>query len=142
MIHFTEHLKVKLKEKKFSAAYEKELHIVRLAVEVAQARERQGLSQSVLAARAEITQQQLSKVENAKACNVETLLKIVDALGMELTLRPSKAARSHKLLRKPGKRLGGRTRGSDTANAIRKNSRKKPTGVSKKSGHGRSAVAK
>ncbi|MDQ3003418.1 MAG: helix-turn-helix transcriptional regulator [Fibrobacterota bacterium] len=46
------------------------------------------MTQSALASHARITQQQLSKVENAKAYKVETLFKVCDALGMELTLKP------------------------------------------------------
>lgn len=88
MIRFRDDLNNKLKDKKFAEGFEKELHAVRLAVEIAQAREKQGMTQSALASRARITQQQLSKVENAKACKVETLFKVCDALGMELTLKP------------------------------------------------------
>lgn len=88
MIRFRHDLNNKLKDKKFAEGFEKELHAARLAVEIAQAREKQGMTQSVLASRAKITQQQLSKVENAKACKVETLFKVCDALGMDLTLKP------------------------------------------------------
>jgi len=88
MIRFRDDLKNKLKDKKFAEGFEKELHAARLAVEIALAREDQGMSQSALASRARITQQQLSKVENARACKLETVMKVADALGMELTLRP------------------------------------------------------
>ena len=88
MIHFRDHLKNKLKNKKFAEGFEKELHAVRLAVEIAQARENQGMSQSTLASKAHLTQQQLSKVENARPFKVETLFRVCDALDMELTLRP------------------------------------------------------
>lgn len=88
MIRFRDDLKNKLKDKQFAEGFDKELQAARLAVEIAQAREKQGMTQSALASRAHITQQQLSKVENAKACKVETLFKVCDALGMELTLKP------------------------------------------------------
>jgi transcriptional regulator with XRE-family HTH domain len=91
MIRFRDDLNNKLKDKKFAEGYEKELHAARLAMEIAQARENQGMTQSTLAARARITQQQLSKVENAKACKLETVMKVADALGMELTLKPRAA---------------------------------------------------
>lgn len=93
MIRFRDDLNNKLKDKKFAEGYEKELHAARLAIEFAQAREDQGLTQSDLAARAHITQQQLSKVENAKACKLETAMKVADALGMDLTLKPRGAGR-------------------------------------------------
>lgn len=95
MIRLCDHLKTKLKDKKFAEGFEKELQAARLAAEIAQARDAQGLSQSDLASRAHITQQQLSKVENAKACKVETLIKVADALGMELTLKPRIPRRRH-----------------------------------------------
>ncbi len=90
MIRFRDHLEIKLKDKAFAQGFEKELNAARLALEIAQARESQGMTQSALADRAHITQQQLSKVENARACNVETLFRVCDALGMDLTLSPRK----------------------------------------------------
>lgn len=99
MIRFRDHLKTKLKDKKFAEGFENELQAARLAAEIAQARNEQGMTQSDLASRAHITQQQLSKVENAKACKVETLLKVADALGMELTLKPRGDRRNRALPR-------------------------------------------
>jgi transcriptional regulator with XRE-family HTH domain len=116
MIRFRDDLKKKLKDKKFAEGFEKELHAARLAVEIAQAREKQGMTQSALAFRARITQQQLSKVENAKACKVETLFKVCDALGMELTLKPREAGsrgaaeRPIRVSRATTKRTGPRAR--------------------------------
>ena len=91
MIRFRDHLGKKLKNSEFSKGFERELHFARLAIEIAQERESQKLTQSDLASKAQITQQQLSKVENAKACKVETLLKVCDALGMDLVLIPRRA---------------------------------------------------
>lgn len=91
MIRFRDHLAELLKDKEFAQGFEKELHAARLAIEIAQARENLGLTQADLATKAHITQQQLSKVENAKACNVDTLFKVCDALEMDLTLSPRKA---------------------------------------------------
>lgn len=42
MIRFRDDLNNKLKDKKFAEGFEKELHAARLAVEIAQAREKQG----------------------------------------------------------------------------------------------------
>jgi HTH-type transcriptional regulator / antitoxin HipB len=91
MIRFRDQLAEMLKDKDFAQGYEKDMHAARLAIEIAQARENLGMSQADLASKAHITQQQLSKVENAKACNVETLFKVCDALEMDLTLSPRKA---------------------------------------------------
>lgn len=99
MIRFRDQLKTKLKDKKFAEGFEKELQAARLAAEIAAARDKQGMTQSDLASRAHITQQQLSKVENAKACKVETLIKVADALGMEVTLKPRTDRRSRALPR-------------------------------------------
>ncbi len=90
MIRFRDQLAEMLKDREFAQGYEKELHAARLAIEIAQARDNLGMTQADLATKAHITQQQLSKVENAKACNVETLFKVCDALEMDLTLRPRK----------------------------------------------------
>jgi HTH-type transcriptional regulator / antitoxin HipB len=90
MIRFRDHLEAKLKNPEFAKGFDKEIHAARLALAIAEARESQKLTQSDLAAKAHITQQQLSKVENSKACKVETLLKICDALGMDLLLSPRK----------------------------------------------------
>jgi HTH-type transcriptional regulator/antitoxin HipB len=91
MIRFRDHLGQKLKNNEFAKGFEKELQFARLAVEIAEARENQKLTQSDLASKAHITQQQLSKVENAMACKVETLLKVCNALGMDLVLRLRKS---------------------------------------------------
>ena len=90
MIRFRDHLGQKLKNDEFAKGFERELQFARLAVELAEARENQKLTQSDLASKARITQQQLSKVENAMACKVETLLKVCNALGMDLVLSPRK----------------------------------------------------
>jgi HTH-type transcriptional regulator/antitoxin HipB len=91
MIRFRDYLGKKLRNDEFAKGFEMELQFARLAVGIAEARENQKLTQSDLASKAHITQQQLSKVENSKACKVETLLKVCDALGMDLVLSPRKA---------------------------------------------------
>lgn len=89
-MRFQDHLNEKLNDPKFAEGYEEELRLARLAVEVAKAREKKGMSQSVLAGKAHVTQQQLSKVENAYPCTVSTLLKVCEALDLELYLKPRK----------------------------------------------------
>ena len=45
-----------------------------------------GMSQKQLAVKANITQQQLSGIENGLNCTLLTLLKVSHALGMELNI--------------------------------------------------------
>ena len=56
---------------------------VDLAVAIAQKRESAGLSQSVAAKRAHLTQQQMSKIENGENCTIYTYLKAMEALDIK-----------------------------------------------------------
>lgn len=55
---------------------------VDLAVAIARKREEDGLSQSVIARLAHLTQQQVSKIESGENCNIDTYFKAMAALGM------------------------------------------------------------
>ncbi len=55
---------------------------VDLAVAIARKREEEGLSQSVIARLAHLTQQQVSKIENGENCTIDTYFKAMAALGM------------------------------------------------------------
>lgn len=59
------------------------------ALQIRMARKRAGLSQAELAARMEVTQQQVQRLEDPDKSNptVATLRAIADALGMELRIR-------------------------------------------------------
>jgi HTH-type transcriptional regulator/antitoxin HipB len=72
----------------FKAGYEEELQLAELAVRVALARQKEGLSQRELALRAHVTQQQVSKVEKGVNCNTLTLIRILKALKIRLELAP------------------------------------------------------
>ncbi len=76
--------KEKMKEPKFKAAFEKEKKQIELAIKIAEAREKAGLSQMQLAKKARVTQQQLSKIENGANCNIVTYIKVCDALNLHL----------------------------------------------------------
>ena len=65
-----------------------DLHAIRLGETIARLRDDLGMTQADLAAKASLTQQQLSKLEKAKGCNLETLLKVCEALDMDLGLKP------------------------------------------------------
>lgn len=51
-------------------------------------REQRGLSQKGVAQKANVTQQQLSKVENGINCNLTTFLKVCNALDLKIDLDP------------------------------------------------------
>ncbi|HPS58568.1 MAG TPA: helix-turn-helix transcriptional regulator [Spirochaetota bacterium] len=86
---FREHLNEKKKDRKFLEAYNAEKELIELAVKIAEARNKLGISQQELAKRAKITQQQLSRVENGVSFNITTFLKICNALGMKINLTRS-----------------------------------------------------
>ena len=55
---------------------------VDMAVAIALKRETTGVSQNVIAKISHLTQQQISKIENAENCNIDTYFKAMVALGM------------------------------------------------------------
>jgi len=83
---FNAHLEEKMKNPKFRKAFEEEKHLLELGLAIIEAREQRGLSQSELAQKSRVTQQQLSKIENGTNCNMLTFIKISSALGLNLTL--------------------------------------------------------
>lgn len=83
---FRRHFEEKMSDPKFRDAYEKEKKKVDLAIRIAEARESAGLSQMQLAKRARISQQQLSRIENGINCNMNTFLKVCEALDLNLQI--------------------------------------------------------
>ena len=90
---FRKHLKEKLKSERFKRLYEEEQKLAELSLRIIDTREHLGLSQSEVAKRAKITQQQLSKLETGINCTMATFLKVCSALGIKIGLEPSKTAR-------------------------------------------------
>ena len=90
MSKFKDHLNQKLKNPEFKEEYERQRQISDLAVKIQKERMRKGLSQTDLAELAGITQQQLSKIENAVNSNILTYLKVLNALDYSLTVKPQK----------------------------------------------------
>ncbi|HOI95125.1 MAG TPA: helix-turn-helix transcriptional regulator [Syntrophobacter fumaroxidans] len=86
---FRDHLQEKLQDKWFGELFDEEKELVRIGIEVAEARAKLGMSQADLAKRACVTQQQVSKVENGANCNVLTLLKVCRALSLRCRLNAS-----------------------------------------------------
>jgi HTH-type transcriptional regulator/antitoxin HipB len=94
MISHKSHLASKIKDKAFREVFQEERELLELALRLHDRREKNGWSQAVLARKAGITQQQLSKLENGVNCNVATLLKVCHALNMRVTLKTSQAKAS------------------------------------------------
>ncbi len=86
MKRFNDHLSEKLKDKKFKEIYEEEKLLLQLSHRVAEERKKAGLTQSQLANKAQITQQQLSKIEKGLNFNIKTFLKVCHALGVQMQL--------------------------------------------------------
>ena len=86
MRSFREHLNEELKNPEFKKLYEEEKYLLELGMAIAEAREKKGLSQKELAQRSQVTQQQLSKIENGINCNMLTFIKVSSALGLGLTI--------------------------------------------------------
>lgn len=80
---FNNHLKELLKDKKNKKIYEAEKQLIQIAVQITKLRLSMNLSQKELAKKANITQQQLSKIENGFNCNAITLLKVMNALNLK-----------------------------------------------------------
>ena len=87
---FAAHLKEKLQEERFRKMYEEERQLAELSLQLVVARNKSGKSQKEVAQQAQVTQQQLSKLENGISCNVTTLLKVCKALGLKLELEEAR----------------------------------------------------
>ena len=78
------HLNEELKDPEFKKLYEEESRLLRLGYEISKAREQKGISQKELAKKSQVTQQQLSKIENGVNCNMLTFIRVSAALGLDL----------------------------------------------------------
>jgi DNA-binding XRE family transcriptional regulator len=87
MKSLNDHLKSKLKSKSFNDRFKEEKELVNISLELQTLREKKGLSQSDLAKKAHVTQQQLSKIENGINCNLTTFLKVCNALDLEISIK-------------------------------------------------------
>lgn len=83
---FRQHLNTKLKDEHFKEVYDEEHEMLQISLKLLKARKDLGLSQQELAREAQITQQQLSKIESGMNCNILTLLKVCHALKVKLNL--------------------------------------------------------
>ena len=83
-----EYLKKQLADETFAQEYRREKKRLRVAYDIHVARERLGLTQEALAKKAGVTQQMVSRIENASRANMAhgSVCKIASALGMEVGL--------------------------------------------------------
>jgi HTH-type transcriptional regulator/antitoxin HipB len=88
MIRFDKYLKEQLKDPKFKEFYEEERELLEMAYRLNEERKKQGKSQGDIARKANLTQQQFSRVENGDNCNIMTYLKACHAVGLRMELRP------------------------------------------------------
>jgi DNA-binding XRE family transcriptional regulator len=86
MYSFNKYLNEQLKDPQFRQAFEEEKRLLELGLKIAEARENQGLSQKELAQKCNVTQQQLSKIENGVNCNLLTFMKVSSTLGLTINL--------------------------------------------------------
>jgi HTH-type transcriptional regulator / antitoxin HipB len=84
---FRNHLNSKLKSDTFNKSYSKEKQILELSLKMQEYRSKKGLSQSELAELAEVTQQQISRLEKGGNINISTCLKVCNALNLDISLK-------------------------------------------------------
>ena len=78
-----------MKNPEFAKGYEEEKRRLGIAIKIVAYRQKQKLTQTELAKRSGITQQQLSKMERGENCNIATLLKVCNSLGYKVILKRS-----------------------------------------------------
>lgn len=83
---FLEHKAQLMGSQEFRQAFEEGLDDLRVAVKVSQLRQKQGLSQTQLAAKINTSASIISRVENGQNTGLTTLNKIATALGTRLSI--------------------------------------------------------
>ena len=85
---FQDRLKKELKNPEFKKAFDQEEIFASLAIQIAQLRQKQGLSQKDLAKRLKTTQQTVSRIEDIgnKSLSLSTLLKLAGVLHKQLKI--------------------------------------------------------
>jgi DNA-binding XRE family transcriptional regulator len=86
MKSYRNHLNDQLNNPEFKKLYEDEKYLLELGLRIAETRQRLGISQKELAEKSNITQQQLSKIENGYNCNLLTFIKVSSTLGLSVNL--------------------------------------------------------
>lgn len=86
LMTFKSHLKELMQNPEFAKGFEEEKKRLGISIEIAMQRQKLKISQTQLAKRSGITQQQLSRLERGENFNINTLIKVCNSLGMKLTL--------------------------------------------------------
>lgn len=81
------YVKKQLQNPRYREIYEIEKEIARITVEIQKLRMQQGISQSELAKKAHLTQQQVSAIEHGSNITLKTLLQIGHVLGLKLSIQ-------------------------------------------------------
>ena len=89
-----DHLKERLKDPHFKELYELEEQKYAIVKKIVDHRIRHGLSQGALALKVGVTQQHISKIENAEFSNVATLDKVLRAIGYAVKITVIPVSRS------------------------------------------------
>ncbi len=89
---FRDHLESKKRDKTFAREYDKERARLRIAYDIHCARVEKKLSQRQLAEKAGVTQQMVSRIENASSANasLKTVERIAHALECDIGLVPKR----------------------------------------------------
>jgi len=81
----------KRQDSAFAELFGEDLAALRLGMALCEARERRGLTQQDIEARAGIPQETLSRIERGRMPSLGTLQKIADILGVPVVVRPGQA---------------------------------------------------
>jgi HTH-type transcriptional regulator/antitoxin HipB len=87
---FKKHLAESLRSQKFQEIYDEEKELLQLSFMLQDARLKAGITQKEIARQANLTQQQVSKLENGDNCTILTYLKAGQAVGLKFSLRPAR----------------------------------------------------
>jgi DNA-binding XRE family transcriptional regulator len=86
MKSYRNHLNEQLDNPEFKKLYNDEKYLLELGLSIAKTRQRLGISQKELAEKSNVTQQQLSKIENGYNCNLLTFIKVSSTLELSVNL--------------------------------------------------------
>ena len=85
---FRQHLKEELKNPAFRKEFRKEDLVIRVAVEIATAREKHHITQKELAKKMHTSQQSISRIEQGKQnITIDMIERIADVLGQRPTFK-------------------------------------------------------
>ncbi len=85
-VSFNDYLKDQLKNSTFKQEFDNETTKLESAIALTKVRKEYGLSQRELAAAAKVPQSTIARIEKGSNTSIETLTKIANALGKQLTV--------------------------------------------------------